>query len=83
MTASRKLLVEEFKRMKDVVGKDELVRLLDESIRSPLVRNGTLRYGQCIVNEVPRGTYSNVFNCRSSELLATCGYGVAYDWESQ
>ena len=78
MTASRKLLVEEFTRMKDVVGKDELVRLLDESIRSPLVKNGTLRYGQCIVNEVPRGIYSNIFNCHNSEVLATCGYNVAF-----
>lgn len=79
MSITRKLLVEEFKRMKDVVGKDELIRLLDESIRSPLVKNGTLRYGQCIVNEIPRGIYSNVFNCRSSELLAMCGYAVAYE----
>ena len=78
MVSSRKLLAEEFKRMKDVVGKDELVRLLDESIRSPLVKNGTLRYGQCIVNGVPHGTYSNIFNCRNSEVLATCGYNVAY-----
>lgn len=78
MTASRKLLVEEFKRMKDVAGKDELIRLLDESIRSPLVKNGTLRYGQCIVNEVSSGIYSTIFNCRSSELLASCGYEVAY-----
>ena len=83
MSITRKLLIEEFTRMKGVVGKDELLRLLNESIRHPLVRNGTLRYGQCIVNEVPRGAYSNVFNCRSSELLATCGYGVAYDWECQ
>lgn len=78
MKYSTRVLVEEFKLMKDEVGKDELLRLLGESIRSPLVKNGTLRYGQCIVNSVPSGTYSNIFNCRSSELVSECGYGVAY-----
>ena len=78
MSISKKLIIEDFKRMKDMVGKDELIRLLDESTRSPLVSNRTLRYGQWIVNEVPYGSYSNVFNCRSSELVAECGYEVAY-----
>lgn len=78
MSISRELLVEEFTRIKDAVGKEELIRLLDESIRHPLVRNGTLRYGQCIVNEVPRGVYSTIFNYKNVELLCMCGYGVAY-----
>ena len=78
MTSSRELLIEEFKRIRDVVGKDGLIRLLDESIRHPLKRNGTLRYGQCIVIQVPYGIYSNIFNCRSSELVSDCGYFVAY-----
>lgn len=81
MSSTRKLLLEEFKRMKDVVGKDELIRLLDESIRHPLVRNETLRYGQGIVIQVPYGIYSNIFNCRSSELVSDCGYSVAYEYE--
>lgn len=81
MTFSRKLLVEEFKRMKGVVGKDKLILLLNESIRHPLVRNGTMRYGQWIVNEVPHGTYSNIFNCRNSELVSDCGYSVVYEYE--
>lgn len=78
MSSSRELLIEEFKRMKDVIGNDELIRLLDESIRHPLKRDGSLRYGQCIVIQVPYGIYSNIFNCRSSELVSDCGYNVAY-----
>ena len=81
MSLYRKLILEEFRRVKDLVGKDELIRLLNESIRNSLVRMGTLRYGQCIIIEVPHGTYSNIFNCRSSELVAECGYEVAYDEE--
>lgn len=80
--STRKLLIEEFKRMKNEVGKDELIFLLVESKRSPLVRNGTLRYGQWIVNSVPYGAYSNIFYCCSSELVTECGYEVAYDQEN-
>lgn len=75
---TRQLIIEEFKQMKDLLGKDEILSLLAESKRSPLVRNGTLRYGQWIVNNVPHGTYSNIFYCRISDLVADCGYEVAY-----
>ena len=77
---TKTLLVEEFTKMRSIIGVGSLLEIMNTSSRDKNVHTGVIRFGQSVVNAAPAGeTYSTIFNCTDNQLVYHIGMDVVYD----
>lgn len=77
---TKTLLVEEFTKMRSIIGVGSLLEIMNKARQDKNVHSGLIRLGQSVVNSAPVGeTYSTIFNCTDNQLVYQCGMDVVYD----